>query len=126
MSIVNIGTVCAMNPGCIRANIRQSWGITLADATKLLFVWNHQTRTDGHGLWVNLYDPRTDVGRYGGNERLAHVRAIEAGTKGEALVGFMENKQWHIDRGEVSSPYRIVALWTDDDGIIWGNLLRLM
>jgi hypothetical protein len=126
MSVINIGTVCAMNPGCIRTNVRQSWGITRADASKLLFVWNHETREDEQGLWVNLYDPRSDVG-YGGQERIEHVRAIEAGTVGNALVGFVSldadgSKHWNIIRGDPE--YRIVTTRVDGNGVIWGRLQR--
>jgi hypothetical protein len=112
-----------MYPGCIRSNKRMSWGITLADATKLLFVWDHELQEDEHGLWVNLFDPAKDAGRYGGNERLKHVRAIEAGTVGWAMIGFRQEKKWKINRGH-TNPYRIVTTRVDSNGIIWGNLKR--
>ena len=128
MTIINIGTVIDMNPGCIRTNVRQSWGITRTDGSKLLFVWDHELEKDEQGLWANLYAPDTDGTRYGGRERLSHVRAIEAGTIGHALIGFNQpdpdgSNHWYGFRGEPE--YRITTTRVDSNGVIWGKLERV-
>jgi hypothetical protein len=142
MTIVQNGTVVEMNPGCIRKDVRNSWGITLADGSKMLFVWEHEMEppfpTAAGEKWVNLFDPLDPIRRpVGGTERRGHVEAIMAGLaskghnacKGWALIGFnipdaAGGNHWWIERGDISKPYRIEETRTDEAGTIWGRLVR--